>query len=547
MGPKPIAIALLAATTLCAQSTVIVSGRITDSLTNQPVDNAAVALTAGQFHSMRFTDESGNYTFDEVPTGTGAVAISAQGFLPFEKTNPDDVSVSITADRLAHNFTLMPVSSIAGRITSADDKLPRNITVMLYREDFTDGVRHWVAGGEREGAPWVGVSSIDTDGSFKVTNLSPGRYVVSAGPPTGESFSFVISRISGKLVGPENPPDGYVQTYYPGTTDFNAAIPVTLGPGETMAADLRIAKQPLFRVSGEIAMPSGDPFEGTVQVLSVGDGVRQRAFTGKTDAPGKFTVDGLPPGQYILASASFPPQTTATSQSGFSFAIRRLPFNLPFAITDHDVEGLRPTPLPPMRNDSIPGFFRMANGAPLPANLAVLFAYPQPGGQSDSIPAAPNGEFWLTDAPGDYSVRPVVPSTYAVSEIRYGSGNYLNSLIPFNAETADRTITIILAAQPASVSGSLIDGQQKPIAAKVILAPESIPPNFDFRALRVASTDKDGSFSLTGLTPGRYKAAVLTGDDRKRDHDLAILNDKFNTAEVFEITAGQNLTIPLKP
>src|SRR6185437_1912361 len=218
MWPKPIGVAVLAATMLCAQGTVIVTGRITDSLTSQPVDNAAVTLTAGPFHSMRFTDESGNYTFDEVPTGTGTVAISAQGFRPFEKTNPDDLSISVTAERLSHNFALMPVSSIAGRITSADDKLPPNITVMLYREDFTDGVRHWIAGGERAGAPWVGISRIDADGSFKVTNLSPGRYILSAGPPTGESFSFVIGRIAGKPVGPAAPTDGYVQTYYPGTT-----------------------------------------------------------------------------------------------------------------------------------------------------------------------------------------------------------------------------------------------------------------------------------------------------------------------------------------
>ncbi|HEY3840589.1 MAG TPA: carboxypeptidase-like regulatory domain-containing protein [Bryobacteraceae bacterium] len=544
---KPAILAILAATTLCAQGTTPVTGRITDSLHGQPVEGAAVSLTAGQFHSMRFTDEGGNYSFDEVPTGAGTVAVSAQGFLPFEKTNPDDLAISVTPDRIAHDFALMPVSSIVGRITSADDKRPPGITVMLYREDFTDGVRHWVAGGEREGAPWVGVSAIDTDGSFKVTNLSPGRYIVSAGPPTGETFSFVISRISGKFVGPENPAEGYVQTYYPGTIDFNAAIPVTLGPGETLTADLRVAKQPLFRVSGEIAMSSGDPFEGTVQVLSVGDSVRRRTFTGKTDTPGKFTVDGLPPGQYILASGSFPPQSIASATSSFAFRIRTFLLSFPFAITDHDVEGLRPTPLPPMRSTSIPGLFRTANGIPLPGNLSVLFAYPQPGGQTDSIPAAPNGEFWLTDAPGDYSVRPVVPSTYAVSEIRYGGGNYLNSLIPFDADTPDQTIAIILTDQPGSVSGSLIDNQQKPIAAKVILAPEPLPPNFDFRALHVASTDKNGSFSVNSLTPGRYKAAVLTGDDRKRDHDLAVLNDKFATADAFEITAGQSLTITPKP
>ena len=52
---------------------------------------------------------------------------------------------------------------------------------------------------------------------------------------------------------------------------------------------------------------------------------------------------------------------------------------------------------------------------------------------------------------------------------------------------------------------------------------------------------------IGGLAPGRYKAVALTGDDRKRDHDLAILGDKLSVADSFEVVAGQSVTITLHP
>ena len=70
---------------------------------------------------------------------------------------------------------------------------------------------------------------------------------------------------------------------------------------------------------------------------------------------------------------------------------------------------------------------------------------------------------------------------------------------------------------------------------------------FDLWAIRVVSTDKDGTFVFRGLAPARYKAVALTGDDRKRDHDFAILGDKLSSTEAFEVTAGQRLSVNVRP
>jgi hypothetical protein len=179
--------------------------------------------------------------------------------------------------------------------------------------------------------------------------------------------------------------------------------------------------------------------------------------------------------------------------------------------------------------------------------LSVQFAYPNPGGESTPIAASPDGGFWLSDAPGEYSLRPIVTPAYAVTAIRYAGGNYPLSLIPLGSGTADASITIILSDQPASVSGVLTDDAGKPVAAKIALLPDPIPEHFDFRAIRVAATNDRGGFVIGGLSPGRYKAVALTGEDRRQDHDMTLIGPRLGLADAFELTAGQNLTLDLRP
>jgi hypothetical protein len=320
---------------------------------------------------------------------------------------------------------------------------------------------------------------------------------------------------------------------------------ISLNAGETRNADFRVAKRPLFRASGEVNAPDAEQWEGTVQVATAGDSVTRRMYSGPAAIPGPFVVEGLPAGQYIATAIRGASQVISTGGTVNSFSIRVMQVNLAFAITDHDAEGLRIVPAAqgPL---AVNGTFRVANGGALPAGLSVQFAYPEPGGESTPIPAAPTGEFWLNGPPGDYSVQPVIPSGYAATEVRYGGANYLNSLIPMKGDSLDSSLTIVLSNQPGSVTGSVLDGEQKPLAAKIALVPDPLPTLFDFRAIRVAKTDKQGAFSITGLAPGRYRAVTLTGDDRKRDHDLEILGDKLRTADAFEIGAGQSVSLNLR-
>lgn len=513
---------IAAATSLCAQSTITVTGRITDSVTGLPVEQATITLDQGSFHQLVSTDASGNFVFDEVPPGTATAKIRKENYLPFEITNPDDISFEITPDRHEHNFKLTPAGTIRGRIT-ADGKPEEAISVSLMKEDFSAGFRQWIPYAQYGG-------DIGPDRSFEITGLAPGRYIVKASPEItgGTARELICGPQSACAVVDTDAPDpakdpaeGYTVTWYPGVTTLADAAPIILNAGETQTVEFKIARRPLFHISGKVALPESETDIRPLSLLGNGEGV---ALALAND--GEFRFRSVPPGQY-----------TARGMTGQSGQIKR-----DITVTDHDIEGITLAPQPRLE---INGRFRMANAdVKLPVNLSVQIG---PALPADSQPAdaAGSGTFILSGFPDDYSVQPVVPSGYAVTEIRYAGVNYLNRLIPINGNTIDSTLTIVLSNQPATVSGS-IDGDAK-AQAKIVLAPYPIPENFDLRSLRVTTTDKDGAFSFTSLPPGKYKSAVLTGDDRKRDRDLTILNDKFSAADVIELTAGQSATIAPKP
>ncbi|HEY3840588.1 MAG TPA: carboxypeptidase regulatory-like domain-containing protein, partial [Bryobacteraceae bacterium] len=168
-----LSVAIVVATSLCAQSTVILTGRVTDSVTGLPIEQAAITLDQGSYHgSMKLTDQSGGFTFDDVPPGTVSVRIRKEDYLLFENTNPQDTSIEVTADSHERNFTLIPAGSIRGKITG-EGKPEERIVVELLKEDFGAGFSQYI-----RWAP-LGVPT-GADGEFAFIGLEPGRYLVNA-------------------------------------------------------------------------------------------------------------------------------------------------------------------------------------------------------------------------------------------------------------------------------------------------------------------------------------------------------------------------------
>lgn len=517
-------VAILAATALCAQTTVIVTGRVTDSRTGVPIAEASVGLDIAGYHRLVFTDQSGSFIFDDALPGNATFRVHKEGYIPYQTLTPTGNTIEANASHSEHNIQLTPASSIRGKIET-DAKHPQGTTVYLFSENFEAGFASYAR---------LAYQAVTPDGSFDFQGLEAGKYIIHARPARSmtRETDYVNACVVGENFGKceelrakemeevkKTPDEGYVTTWYPKSPDMAGATPLMLGAGETQTANIELLTRPLYHVSGEIGIPDEDLDHSGTSLQDPDSGQVLPVWMARIH--GHFEMSGVPSGRYLAKLTS--PGLQAT---------------LPVTVTDHDVDGVKLIPQPQVATN---GRFRMDTpDTPLPANLSILFSWPLPGDLS-AIPTASDGSFNLAGFPDDYSILPIVPAGYTATEIRYGGANYLNQLIPLKGDTIDPTLTVVLSNQPATVSGVTRESN-----AKIVLAPYPLPGNFDLRALRVAIPDNNGTFSFTSLPPGKYKAALLTGDDRKRDHDLTILTDKFAVTDAFELTAGQSAVVALK-
>ena len=132
------------------------------------------------------------------------------------------------------------------------------MTAILFQVVFTDGVRHFVSGSTSAAKACV----CDFHGC--------GRRVVSiqlrigAGPVHRECWPQRGRGMGARRMLKET----YALRYFPPHDEiFADALPISVAPGEIGAANFRVSKQPVFRISGEVDVPG----EGGVGRVTVGN------------------------------------------------------------------------------------------------------------------------------------------------------------------------------------------------------------------------------------------------------------------------------------
>jgi hypothetical protein len=161
-----------------------------------------------------WTDNEGRFRIDNIPEGTYRVSVHRDGFFgpvtePSAEIPPESsITLSVRAQELKPpiNFWLTPGGAISGRITAPTG-----------RPAFRARVHAIPINGPGDKTT---VSTNDR-GEYRFFWLKPGQYVISSVPPW-ESFE-------------DTPAENYSVTYYPGTADASAAIPIELKGG----ADIR--------------------------------------------------------------------------------------------------------------------------------------------------------------------------------------------------------------------------------------------------------------------------------------------------------------------
>jgi 5-hydroxyisourate hydrolase-like protein (transthyretin family) len=217
--------------------------------------------SASQSAGVTYTVTTGNST---LPSGNFISGASGRGRAPITVTNADlhDVVVNVT-----------PGLSIKGRLTV--DGQPQATDLGSLRLQ----IRPSVGGVLINDGPLPTPSTVASDGSFHIDGVTPGEY----------RFSMILFPVS-----------YYIKEVRFGGTEA-LDTPINISPGATETLEIVLSPR-VAQVDGTVTDDKGQPVQG-VQAVLVPDAHRDRyelfrAVT--TDPNGRFTIPGVPPGDYKL-------------------------------------------------------------------------------------------------------------------------------------------------------------------------------------------------------------------------------------------------------
>lgn len=496
-----------------AEATYHVSGIVVHALTGEPMSGVTVGLSqnlpparlrAGdQDDAPRppeirpvLSAKDGTFTFSRLKAGAYTLSAGRRGFSQQTYQQHEQFSTGIVVgpdkDPGQIVFRLQPDASLSGRIVDEHNEPVPNAQVILFRDGMQNG---------RRGIFRMQQAQSSDEGMYRFGRVRPGKfYVAVVATPWYAQYGGMRGRMAVFRVdgGPSPAADdgsaaldmAFPVTFYPGVTDSARAEAIELKPGQRETADFALLAMPSIHV--RVNTPGGEPrrfvnVNVSQEIFDASEiGARARSMPA---GEGVTEVAGLTPGRYTFQVHTGAPDRRAT----------------PTVMREVDVAAnmdLNVADAPPGVN--VAGTLRYDGPPPSESARLVL----RRGGSFQGPVKLQIG------AKGEISSeQPVSPGTY---ELAFPVNGYQISRVAVNGAklkgqsiqigTSDVRLTIVVAKASGQVEG-VASRDGKPMAGvMVVLVPEDSerPPLF-----RRDQSDSDGSFHLSGVTPGRYTLLAL--------------------------------------
>jgi len=254
------------------------------------------------------TDETGVYTFTQLPAAIYSVNVMPQGGFVRPSGSQEPVRLG-DGDTQTVTIRLTRTGAIVGRVTDESGDPVVRAQVRALRRDASSG---------RGRLSMTASASTDDLGHFRLFDLQPGEYYVSA--EVMSSMSSVMQPTS-----PESAAKvGFAPTYYAGSASLDAARSVKVRSGEdTGGVEFALVRAPLGTVSGMAFDSQGNPLVSaagggaSVQLTPRGD-FYGMSRGGTVQKDGRFTIGNVPPGDYYVSANLFRgPGRDAYREGGF--------------------------------------------------------------------------------------------------------------------------------------------------------------------------------------------------------------------------------------
>lgn len=582
-----------------APATALIAGRVTLAGSGQSVFGVRVTISSPDLRNTRsvLTDDDGQFLFAALPAGTytvrGALTGHISGTYGQKQPGRSGTPLVLAAGQQKKDvsFDIAKGGVISGTIYDDKNRPSIGTPVRVMRWTMQSGERVLTTAGS---------ATTDDRGMYRVYNLSPGDYLVSAVPrnTTQEVVTLndlqVREQVAAAMAAggeiklsmemPQSQANeavqGYSPVFFPGTTQLTSARTVKVGVSEEqLGMDFQLARSPLTRVTGQVIVPPGvSPTSVQVRLLNpegTALGVGQQSA--RATANGTFTFQNVVPGQYLVfATATIasgtgtsgqnaeriemltrelqvlnqgaappppPPPTPATAQ-------RRV-----WAQADVFVDGSFPpvVTLTLQEGTSLSGSIAFNGAAPLPQGNQRVRVTMSPLGSalsslgigSISANADTSGRFTLTGiVPGRYRISASGAQGWQVKSVIVGGIDVLDFPLDVTVGTPMPQVTVQFGDRNTDLKGTLTGADGSPSSDySVVIFPDDqrywVPHARRMRSMRPST---DGRFGVTGLPPGDYRIAAVTDLDPAEIMDPEFLRQLASASVSLRLVDGQTTT-----
>jgi hypothetical protein len=183
-------------------------------------------------------------------------------------------------------LTLVPEALITGRVTLSTNDAALGVDVDLFTREVQDGMPRWI----RKGS-----ARANSNGEFRFAELRAGTYKLGTRELPENDPAVTV---------PGGQQYGFPPVYFPGAPDFATAGTLQVAAGQTVQADIALARRPYYPV--EISVPNAEANSGLNVTVSLA-AHRGTGYSLGYNAD-KQRIEGLlPNGHYLVEASAFGP------------------------------------------------------------------------------------------------------------------------------------------------------------------------------------------------------------------------------------------------
>jgi hypothetical protein len=479
------------------EDTCVISGMVVRKDDSAPLKGAIVELlqTEDREHTIAAkTAVDGRFELKNVPAGQYHLTVSRNGYFRVEygQKKPTDPGATFNlrpgqkvSDLL---FKLGRAGVITGHVYDEDGEPMPHAQVIATRMVYENG--------RKELRPQTNSESNDL-GEFRLYDLSPGRYYISAENP---HWTHVVGEREFSGSDKSSGDKGYAKMYYPSATDPGRASLIVVKEGEEIPSiDFLMKEVSVYRIRGKLVsqIPKVNVRQSWVQLLPRNEANPWMYFGSQatTRPNGSFEIPEVFPGEYTVIARLFDEGKSYSTQQDVD-------------VTVSDVDGLVVTIGPGVSIsgrvlwDGTPGLLEDQQSSVLLNSASAKFWY----GYGAHSRVEENSQFTLKEVPeGLFTVNVMgISKDCYIKEVRYGDSKLPDTELRVSNGAAGY-LELTISSRGAHIAGTVLSDENLPVPGVWVVAiPEEGKRKIE-RLYKSELSDQNGQFDLRGLAPGRYK------------------------------------------